>query len=474
MQKDKKILIVTFSFVIIIFSSCKKLIEIPPPVGTITVSQVFATDDQATSAAAGMYYNMINSSQLFSSGSMTIYGGLSADEFTIFNQTNLSAVPFQRNSLTSINGVVAGEFWNAAYSTLYSANAIIDGLSSSNGVHLAVKNELIGEAEFVRAFCNFYLTNLFGDIPLVTTINWQKTNLLPRTKQAIVYQAIITDLLDAQTRLNSDYSAWNGQRIIPTKWAAAALLARVYLYTGDYKNAEIQSSLVIGNSSLFSLLPDLNQVFLINSNEAIWQLQQNNNTNSLNATPEGARILRDNSSQAPFIFLSNHLLGTFENNDKRKLAWTDTLTYLGQIYSIPYKYKVGPAEEVPGGPYTEYYMVLRLAEQYLIRAEAEANGAGNGLSGAVSDLNVIRNRAGLPNYSNNNDRISILTAISHENEVEYFSEWGHRWLDLKRSGLATTVLSADKGFVVPQNSLLYPIPNVELITDHYLTQNPGY
>ena len=135
---------------------------------------------------------------------------------------------------------------------------------------------------------------------------------------------------------------------------------------------------------------------------------------------------------------------------------------------------MGRGQAASGGSYTEYYMVLRLAEQYLIRAEAEAHGAGNGLSGAVSDLNIIRYRAGLPDYAGAILQSPILSAIAHENQIEFFAEWGHRWLDLKRTGQATTVLSANKGFAVSSNSLLYPIPVSELKTDPNLTQNSGY
>jgi hypothetical protein len=115
-------------------------------------------------------------------------------------------------------------------------------------------------------------------------------------------------------------------------------------------------------------------------------------------------------------------------------------------------------------------MVMRLAEQYLIRAEARAH---LGESGAVVDLNAVRNRAGLPNYTGAMGQ-PLLDAISHENQVEFFAEWGHRWLDLKRLGTAVQTLSGDKGHPVSANALLYPIPLQELKTDPNLKQNPSY
>jgi hypothetical protein len=129
-----------------------------------------------------------------------------------------------------------------------------------------------------------------------------------------------------------------------------------------------------------------------------------------------------------------------------------------------------------GGTATEYYMVLRLAEQYLIRAEAEANGAGGGTAAAIADLNVIRGRAGLPALSPSLTPAQVITAVAHERQTELFAEWGHRWLDLKRTGQAGAVLS-----VIPLKQpwlgayqLLYPIPFTETQDDPNLVQNPGY
>ena len=460
-------------FLSLINISCKKLIEIPPPTGSITTSQVFSTDEQATSATTSMYLKMINSSQIFSSSGMTLFGGVSADELASFDQSTSSLyVSFQKNSLLSSNTSISNFFWNPAYSIIYTANAIIEGLENNASVHDSLKNELTGEAEFVRAFSTFYLVNLFGDIPFVSTTNWHNTNLLSRTSASMVYQDIITDLKKAQSKLPADYSVGNGQRIIPNKWAATALLARVYLYIGDWPNAEMQSTEVINNSNLFSLDTNLNNVFLINSTEAIWQLQQNNKGISYNATPEGFLIIpkKLNSTFAPSVYLTSQLLNAFEPYDRRRYYWVDSTLYRGVEYYFPYKYKMGAGQATPNGPYSENYQVLRLAEQYLIRAEARAQK--NDLSNATLDLNIIRKRAGLSDTTAS-AQTDLLTIIAHERQVEFFSEWGHRWLDLKRTNQATTILKPIK----PNwnvNAELYPIPIGELTTDPNLTQNNGY
>jgi hypothetical protein len=387
---------------------------------------------------------------------------------------NYQDFQLQQNVLTSSNSQT-GQLWDQIYFTIYQANSIIQGLEGTTGVGDSIKNELIGESEFVRAFCDFYLVNLFGNIPLVTTINYQKTSLLSQTPAAEVYQSIITDLKDAQSRLPADYSVAKSQRIIPNKWAATALLARVYLYTADWQDAINQSSSIINNTALYGLAP-LNEIFLANSNEAIWQLQQSNVIGpSYNITPEAYFIIpyQLNSFYAPNVYLMNNLLNAFEPGDQRKMAWLDSTSYSGVEYYFPYKYQQGPSVAQDNGSYIEYYMVLRLAEQYLIRAEAEAQ---SGLqAAAITDLNIIRTRAGLNPYANApNNQDSVLNAIYHERQIELFAEWGHRWLDLKRDGQAVNTINAEKGLSINSEMLVYPIPASELQADPNLKQSPGY
>jgi len=120
-------------------------------------------------------------------------------------------------------------------------------------------------------------------------------------------------------------------------------------------------------------------------------------------------------------------------------------------------------------------MMLRLGEQYLIRAEARAQQGET--TQAVADLNVIRNRAGLPNYSGGTDKASLIAAIFHERQVELFTELGHRFFDLKRAGTINAVMGSvapQKGGTWNANKALFPIPISDILNDSNLTQNPGY
>jgi hypothetical protein len=169
--------------------------------------------------------------------------------------------------------------------------------------------------------------------------------------------------------------------------------------------------------------------------------------------------------------LSNSLLQSFEINDLRNAQWVSSIDVSGNTYYYPYKYKIKSGTTI-----NEYSMVLRLAEQYLIRAEARAQL--DDVEGAIGDLDRIRQRAGLPLYQDTQPGMSkaeVLSAIEQERRIELFSEWGHRWLDLKRTGKADEVLGLEKGSDWQPTDVLYPIPFSEIQNNrNLLPQNPGY
>jgi hypothetical protein len=350
----------------------------------------------------------------------------------------------------------------------------------------------------MRAFFYFYLVNLFGDVPLALSTDAVTNTALSRSPKADVYKQIIGDLKEARDGMNSNYPnatllGTSTERIRPTKWAAQALLTRVYLFTGDYANAETEASGVINNTALYGPLPALNSVFLKNSKEAIWQLQPT--TNNLNTVAGRMYIIPPTGPgfSNPFR-LSNFLLNIFEPGDQRAVLgnWINNTIYkkTSTTYDTAfyvYKYKKYLADPNITGTnatqyMTEYSMVLRLGEQYLIRAEARAR-TGSNLSGAIADLNAIRFRAGLTPIATSNPGISqsaLIDKIMHERQVELFCEWGHRWLDLKRTGKVDAVMSV----VTPLKSngaiqwrsyqQYYPVAKPELDKAPNLTQTSGY
>lgn len=441
-------------------NSCKKFVEIDPPITELVSSIVFSSDASAKAAVDGIYSRMAISPAFASGGSrcFSTQAGTSADELLNYSSSQ-DDIQFFENSIFPTNGVNQGTMWAEPYQLIYSCNAILEGLSNSSTVSLEMKKELIGATKFIRAFFYFYLINMFGDVPLILSTDYRVNSKAYRSSKSEVYSQIIADLEDAKDALPSDYSSSNNERIRPNKWTATAMLARTFLYLGDWVNAETESNSVINNTN-YILISDLNAIFLKNSSEAIWQLMP---TEPGYNTNEGRYFIL---TSAPTIAsLRNELIGSFEVGDNRLLSWIDSFSSGSDIFFFPYKYKISN-----GSNLVEYSMVLRLAEQYLIRAEARAQ-QGNTL-GAQNDLNSIRLRAGLPAI-HTNDKDSLLKAILHERQVELFFEWGHRWLDLIRTGNANSVLGSLKTNW-QATDILFPIPSQEIQNNPHITQNPGY
>jgi starch-binding outer membrane protein, SusD/RagB family len=486
-QINKKILrkVLLLLLVVQAGSGCRKFVEIGTPPDKISQENVFSTDRSATSVLTGIY------STIRGSGTdMAKYSGLLADEWTLWTNTDFFNGAYYTNNLRSQPGNnTGGELWVLYFNYLFRCNAAIEGLSDNKMLTPSIQQQLLGEAYFMRAWFYFYLVNLYGDLPLVVGTDPEVNRLLHRSPTQAVYELIEKDLLKAESFLSSKYL--NGQsneypvgsieRVRPTKWAASALLARAYLYMGDYPNSEIESSKVIANTTLFTLLP-LNSIFLKNSQEAVWQTQpgllgwntQDAMTFHLSSAPIGP------SGSKP-VHLSQNILNAFETNDQRKAQWVGSrVDVSGTTFYFPMKYKIGAQNSAVNSTttLTEYSMMLRLGEQYLIRAEARARQ--NNISGAIADLDIIRNRANLPLIANTNPGISqtaLLDAILHEKQVELFTEWGHRWFDLKRTRKVDGVMSVvtpQKGGNWESTDQLLPIPYNELLYGVNLKQNPGY
>jgi hypothetical protein len=446
----------------LLLAGCRKLLNVPSPQDQLSAATVFSSDANAQEAMTGLYIAVMTSSRTLLNGGMSLYSGLSSDEFA--NTTpNPFIDPFRTNELTAAN-IYCSALYSTAYNVIFTANSLIAGLDASGGVSPAVRAELRGEAEVVRALEYFYLVNLYGGVPLVTSINFAVTAGLSRDSVAGVYTQIEADLEDAQQVLSTTYlstAAYPGVRTRPNRLAAMALLARVELYRGQWALAEQEADTVIG-SGMYRLETGLDSVFRSGSQEAIWQLQP---VNSTLTTAEAAAFV-PRPGLRPAYALTSDWLTAVEPGDLRRVFWTDSVVLGPAHYYYPYKYKLTGPSTVD----TEYNMVIRLAELYLIRAEARAQ-QGN-IAGAQADLDTVRARAGLA-ATTADDVGSLLAAILHERQVELVAEWGHRWLDLKRMGMANAVLGGEKPGWVGTDTL-YPIPAAELTANPRLVQNPGY
>ncbi|MBO9572803.1 MAG: RagB/SusD family nutrient uptake outer membrane protein [Chitinophagaceae bacterium] len=475
----RQVILPCFFLLVIFHFACKKIVNVKPPVQTITSGQVFADSTQSAGAINGIYTRLAKGSLSFGLGFgnsfTTILAGYSADELVPTFAGDFGDL-FYRNLLIADNST--SPLWTEAYPIIYQTNACIEGLEQSTTISSTARDLMIGESKFLRAFCYFYIVNFFGEIPLITSTAWQQTQKTPKSSINDIYKQIEKDLLEASTKLRSDYSISSNERIRANQAAANALLARLYLYTNKWEEASNTSSLLINNNVLFSLNQDLNQVFSVNNSEAILQWNKNPTIDPYNVLTEGIFFLPyPDASSPPFNQVSDQLLNSFEADDLRKVSWIKTDTFYNFPYTYPFKYKVGFGDRQLGAPVTEQYVVLRLAEQYLIRAEALAHL--NQLSEAVNDLNIIRNRAGLPSLPDNLDQAAVLQAVEDERRHELFLEWGHRWFDLKRTGRVDAVMSVvtplkNGGKPWSSHQQYYPIPLDELSRNPFLSPTPGY
>lgn len=424
---------------------CNKMLDVKTPPNVLYPTAVFTDSANVKSAVLGLYGGMegTNSYNFL----LTVLNSLYADETTSLNY------PTYLTNTVSPADTYLDNMWSDNYALINRANSLMEGVQSSTALAATTKQQAIGEALFLRAYFYFNLVNIYGNIPLIITTNTSANATAPQVASSAIYTQMIADLKQAIAYLPANYTVSGNLRTRASKFAAIALLAKVYLYNQDWADADTQASLLISNS-LFSL-PALNTVFLSSSTEAIFQLD---NTTTGYAAIAGSFV--PTAGVVPSYQLQTALLNAFETGDQRKTNWTAT----SAGYYYPAKYKI----TTTGGK--EFLTIFRLAEMYLIRAEARTHEAN--ISGAQSDLNAVRSRAGLGNTTAA-DAATLQLAIEQERRVELFCEWGNRFFDLKRTGRADAVLGTEKT-AWKSTDINYPIPTIEISSNDNLKQNAGY
>lgn len=454
----------TMSFFMILtmgINSCDSFVEVDLPKSQLTNVTVF--EDVATANASLLdIYAKIRDKGLLTG---TRYGlsnqlGNYADEITSYGAPADPTLDFYTNTLLPSNTAIL-DFWSTTYNQIYAANAVIEGVKASTALTPADKNRLQGEALFIRALLHFYLTNLFGDIPYIMTTDYKANGSVSRMPTDEVYDLIIADLEASGNLLNEEYS--NLDRIRANKYVPKALLARVFLYKGKWAEAANTASAVLNNTVLYALENDVDKVFLKESKETIWQLMPA----TAGKNTDEAKTFIFFSGPPPSVALNENLVNSFDSNDLRKSHWIAPVTNGTNTWHHAFKYK--EFNFTPSS--VEYSILFRLAEQYLIRAEARAQQGD--LIGAKEDLDKIRLRAGIAGTTAVYQE-QIIAAIGQERRWELFTEYGHRFFDLKRSGTIDNTLATVKpGW--NSTDVLFPLPQSELgVNPNLYPQNPGY
>jgi hypothetical protein len=438
---------------------CDSFVDVETPNSQLTGVTVFEDRTTANAALIDIYSKLRDTGLLAGNANGSgVCLGLYADELTYYGNTD-DNTSFIFNNTMLATTPMASQLWNESYHQIYCANAVIYGCQNSTGLSTADKNQFIGEATFIRALVHFYLMNLNGDVPYITTTDYEVNRLVSRMPTSEVYNNIIADLQEAIALLPEGYVA--PDRVRPNCSTASALLARVYLYNGNWAEASNAASAVLNNAE-YVWETDIDKIFLKDCTATIWQFSPKLEGNN---TDEGS-VFVFQTGPPPFVGLRAELYNSFANDDLRKSHWIASATDGSDTWYHANKYK----QNNNTGTSQEYSILFRLAEQYLIRAEARARQGE--LSNAKQDLDMLRSLAGLPNTTAMTSA-EIIAAVQQERRFEFFTEHGHRFFDLKRNGALNTVLPIVK---LGWNStdIHWPIPETELLANPNLTQNPGY
>lgn len=453
-MKNKYLFLIPF--VGLLLTSCFNKLDEPKPQNSIKVEEALNTPDKIKKAVIGIYGN-IRDGALYG-GDYQMCADLLAGEFdiawwgTFNNYENIWSKQMVADNAT------ARTMWVFSYNTINSANKVLENIQVITDTD--ERNQAKGEALFLRALCHFELVRFYAQpydasgtnaglgIPLaLKSDNFEKVK---RNTIAEVYNQVVTDLLEAETLLpvSNSYFA--------SKFRASAYLARVYLQMGNYTAARDKANDVIANGG-YTLNATVTQAFTTNNSpEGIFEIQQNITQNAGQANAGLATFYGNlpTAGRGDIEITEDHL-DLYEANDKR----ANDLIYIGDAAN-------SPGGDVPScGKWTDptkNYVLMRLAEMYLIRAES--NFALNTVVGAtpLADINRIRNRAGLANLTTLD-----LDAIKTERTLELAFE-GHKSHDFKR-------WKEDiDGKPYNHPKLIFPIPRRELDANPNLVQNPGY
>lgn len=470
-MKYTKSSIIFFLILNIVFSvSCKKVLEIPLPNDQLSGATVFTTTSTINASVNGMYSAFL---------SQTNQASYLRNLYLLSDEGFLSPAPSNDLGLLISANIVGTNTWfnqwSYFYTPIYRANLLLENLPSvpKNILSDSLKNSYICAARYVRAVNHFILATTWGDVPLVTSSDVVKNQSLGRTKTDTVFNSVISDLQYASANLSPTVL---DSRTIHNKYQALAFLARVYLYLGKWSSADSAASAVI-NSNNYQLVNGTTNVFKRGSKETILSLAETSTSSlSVNRTAIGWYFLPSSSASATGVNgrLNDSLLRVFEPADQRKVEGNWVVTMFTFKYPNKYLYSsVATTATINANP--QDYVVQRLAEMHLIRAEARAQaGLISGSNSAATDLNLIRSRAGLT-ATTANSLTTMMAAIEKERICELFGE-GFRWYDLKRWNKIDAVLSAVpyKSAAYKNHFSLWPIAQNELLTDPNLVQNPGY
>jgi hypothetical protein len=437
---------------LVLTAGCKKFLNVQPQ--QQVDASVAITDAVSAEAAVNGLYNRLGSDGYYGSNFISLSYLMGGD----IQWTGSQSAPAQiaARALTSDNSNIASA-WTAIYRTILSANYIIDIVPRLSDPLLtgAKKDQYQGEAYFVRALAYFDLAKAWGGVQLITSPTYSKTDQegIRRSSAAETYAQVLSDLDKAESLLPATTN--RNRATQKTVWA---LKGRFYLYQQDWVKAESYASKIIDDAANYKLLKPYSAFFANNvtaTAESVFELGYSTSFKNghynwwLPPALGGRREWAPNNNLV--TLLNDPAIGGNRNTLIAQTAPPGNLWY-GKLY---YRNPTG----------TDPAYLIRVAELYLIRSEARVKQTK--LTGALQDLNAVRDRAGLsPTTATTTE--TVLLAIENERRLEFAFE-GDRWFNLVRTGSVTNVLN-----ITDPNKFVFPIPVSEIIADKYLDPNLGY
>lgn len=429
--------------------SCNKFLDVQPK-ESISDAQTIFDKTSSEQAVRGIYSSLADGG--YYGTSFQSIGYLSGDN-VLWTGSQSQVQEFINHKVSPDNSTVSSA-WSAIYRTINRANQVIAKVPLVDDPLLTsgYQNQLTGEAYFIRALAYFDLARTWGGVPVITqpTLNNSDNSGVTRSTQDQTYAQVLADLEQAEPLLPLTTNRYRATR--KTAWA---LKSRFYLYRQDWAKAESYATNVITDVANYQLIGPYSSFFAGNvkgTSESIFEIYYNGGTETnghggqwLPQTNGGTRQWAPND--ALVALLNNPSVG---GNRSAIIAKDNQNRWYGNLYR-----SINASSSY----------LIRIAELYLIRAEARAQL--NNLPGALADLNVVRNRAGLQPLTSTTQG-ELLHAIESERRVEFAFE-PHRWFDLVRTGRAAAVLN-----IVDANRFVLPIPSQQILLDKALVQNTGY
>ncbi len=448
----------------------------------------FNSDEDAIAAVNGVYADLKDFNLL--GGGPNLFFWQHGTDLTTLSGGRESNFPQHVYTLSAGNAtdnfVGVDIKWRGLYRSVGDANVVINRVSEAENVSDVTKARVVGEAKFLRAYFYYWLTNLWGDVPLWTDeLEIEAVNMLPRTSVEEVRDQMVSDLLDAEESLPVSYSGDDRGRA--SRWAAKMLLTKVYLWQEEWAKARDVADDIIVNSP-HRLLDEYRDIFNVENeenefnDENIWELSfvrdiHTHNDNNKYKPRQGDEVNVPLYDFVGFglITVADEFVNSFHPEDKRLPinAWNGTEEVKTNFY---YNQKMIDWD-APRGNSGVNQLIFRLADAYLMFAEAE-NELNGPTPQAYERINAIRNRAEVQELSGLTQeefREAIMDERKWELAFEHHRRWDLiRWGKLVEAVQTMTTTNPQGAANIQSHHRLAPIPPNEINKNPNLEQNPGY